>query len=284
MSIHTSQTSPGQPTHSPEPKRSSATKPVMVLFSVLGGLILLAVAASTIFSSVLNFNRGSATVTAETSGISGVNVEANASQFNLEFGEVSEATLETSGLNADGWRLTRDRNELYVEAPNQWLSWCFFNCNFGDNQVSLVLPEELNDGSLNANIDLAAGNIEATGTFDELGLELGAGKATINGSAQQLDAELNAGSADLQLADVQTADLSVSAGRLNTELTGRPPGNVDLGVNAGRLDLTLPDNTYSVNSEVSAGNLDNQLRTDAASEFGINVDLSAGNATLRPGE
>src|SRR5699024_9041557 len=163
----------------------------MVLIAVLGGLILLVVAVTTGFSSAVNFTRGTSTMTADTTGITDLEVDASASQFNLEFADVNEATLQTDGVNAEKWRL--DRTD--------------------EQQVTLQLPAELNDGSLNVDLELAAGRLVADGDFEHLGVEIGAGEANINGSADQIEAQLNAGSANLNLGDVQTADLEVSAGR-----------------------------------------------------------------------
>jgi len=128
----------------------------MILLAVVGGLTLPCVLLSALFSAAVGLNRGSETMTADTSGVTGVTVDSNTSPFNLEFGAVSEATLQTHGMNADGWHLGHDGTELEVQAPNQWMNWCFFNCNFEDNQVTLILPEELNDGSLNADLELSA--------------------------------------------------------------------------------------------------------------------------------
>ena len=113
--------------------------------------------------------------------------------------------------------------------------------------MTLVLPEELNDGSLNADLELSAGRLVADGDFNRPDVELGAGEANVNGSARELDAQLSAGSANLNLANVQTAELGVSAGRLITELTGSAPENVNAEVTAGRLEVTLPDTEYAVN-------------------------------------
>ena len=265
----------------PPPPRSPATKPIMVLIAVLGGLILLVVAVTNGFSSAINFTRGTSTMTADTTGITNLRVDANASRFNLEFADVGEATLQTDGVNAEKWNLDRDGDRLIVQAPNRWLGWCFVNCNPDEQQVTLMLPAELNDGSLNVDLELAAGRLGADGDFEHLGVEIGAGEADINGSAKRLEAELNAGSANLNLSDVQTADLDISAGRLITDLTGDAPESVTAEVSAGRLELTVPEGEYAVNSELTAGNLDNQLQTVPTSNHRIDIELAAGNATLQ---
>lgn len=277
--MSTSQTS----TPTPGPQRSSATKPLMILFAIIGGVTLLAILLTTVFASVTSLSRGSATLTADTSGVTSLDVDANASRFDLEFDDVTEATLETSGLNATRWDMHRNGDELVVEAPSRWTSWCIFNCDNGDNKVTLTLPEELNDGSLNAELGLNAGRLFADGDFDTLSVELNAGEVHVNGTTRALDAELNAGSATLNLADVDTANLEVAAGRLTAELTGSTPTTTDIEVNAGRLLLTLPNDSYTVTSDVAAGMLDNQLGNDATASNSIAVEVAAGNVTLQPG-
>lgn len=277
--MSTSQTS----TPTPRPQRSSATKPLMILFAIIGGVTLLAILLTTVFASVIGLSRGSATLTADTSGVTSLDVDASASRFDLEFDDVTEATLETSGLNATRWDMHRNGDELVVEAPSRWASWCIFTCDNGDNQVTLTLPEELNDGSLNAELGLNAGRLFADGDFDTLSVELNAGEVNVNGTTRALDAELNAGSANLNLADVDTANFEVAAGRLTAELTGSAPTTTDIEVNAGRLLLTLPNDSYTVTSDVAAGMLDNQLGNDATAANSIAVEVAAGNVTLQPG-
>src|SRR5699024_3182649 len=123
MSIHdTSQTSGNAPMHTPQPPRSPATKPIMILIAIIGGPTTLVVAATAVFSSTINFNRGVANLTADTTGVTGVNIEANASEFKLAFGDVTEATLRTDGVNAANWQLRREGDELLVTAPDQWFN------------------------------------------------------------------------------------------------------------------------------------------------------------------
>src|SRR5699024_11894089 len=132
-------------------------------------------------------------------------------------------------------------------------------CAPDEQQVTLQLPAELNDGSLNVDLELAAGRLVADGDFEHLGVEVGAGEANINGSADQLEAQLNAGSANLNLGDVHTADLEASAGRLISDLTSDSPENINADVCEGRLELTEPDTEYAVNTNVEPGNLYDQL-------------------------
>src|SRR5699024_9671149 len=99
------------------------------------------------------------------------------------------------------------------------------------------------------------------GDFEHLGVESGAGEANINGSAGQLEAQLNAGSVSLKLGDVKTTDMEVSEGLLITDLTGVALQIINTEVSPHRLELTVPESEYAVNSDVAASNLDIQLQT-----------------------
>ena len=63
-----------------------------------------------------------------------------------------------------------------VDAPSRWWHWGWFGNNNGDSHVTLTLPSELNDGSLNADLELNAGRLTATGDFQQLAVELNAAK------------------------------------------------------------------------------------------------------------
>ena len=84
----------------------------------------------------------------------------------------------------------------------------------------------------------------------------------------------------VSLADVRDADLQLSAGAANGTLTGSAPQTVTIDVSAGRLDLTLPDVPYAVGSDVSAGELRNDLDIDARSDRRVSVSVSAGFVAL----
>src|SRR5699024_12777204 len=114
---------------------------------------LLALVDTTRIHSAVNFARVTSTMTAYPTVITDLDVHASASQFNLEFADVNEATLQTDGVNAEKWRLDRNDDHLFVQAPNRWLGWCFVNCAPDEQQVTLQLPAELNDGSLNVDLE-----------------------------------------------------------------------------------------------------------------------------------
>ncbi|HEX5730016.1 MAG TPA: hypothetical protein VFX99_11380, partial [Microbacterium sp.] len=128
--------------------------------------------------------------------------------------------------------------------------------------------------------DLSAGDLTVDGDFADLEIQVGAGSLTVDGSADTLSAELSAGGADIDLADVAEATFSVSAGAVESRLTGSAPRLVTVDVSAGSLELTVPDADYDVRSDVSAGEFDNRLRVDADSGNVVDVTVSAGSATI----
>jgi hypothetical protein len=255
----------------------------MILLAVLGGITLVVILTTSAFSGLVGLSRGSASLTSDTANVTALDVSAAGASFDVEFADVDEATLETSGSRADAWELTSKNSTLVVDAPSRWWDWGPFWTGNGETRAVLTLPTELNDGNLSAELDLDAGQLTATGDFDQLTVEVDAGEAIINGSARALDAQVSAGSAELTLADVETSNFEVAAGDITTELTGTPPTMTEIDVAAGRLTLTVPAGEYAVTSDVAAGNLNNNLdaATDAPHE--IVVDIAAGEVVLNPG-
>lgn len=265
----------------------SGAKAGAVAIAVFGGIALLGTGGTAAFAATSELTRSDTVQTAGVDGIDGLSLEIGASDVTVEFGDVDEATLEITGGRDNDWRLERDEDELVVRSPDRGFGWWFGGAFgdgwFGGETVVLTLPERLNDGRLDADVSLGAGSLDVDGAFDSLDVEVGAGALSVTGSASSVDAEINAGRADLELDGVQEADLTISAGRLEAAFTGSAPSEIVLDVSAGSLLLTLPDEQYDVQQDVSAGSLDNNLETSSSSRNTISVNLSAGSAVLRPG-
>lgn len=278
-------------THTPEQPptthRSAAAKPILLTTAIVGGFALLVTGTSAAIAAVGAQTSSSGTVSAgttlDTAGITGIEVDASAADFSIEFGDVSAATLEATGTRSDQWTLRRDGDELVVESPRGIFGSCFGWCPPSEQTVVLTLPSSLEDRTLDADVQLGAGALRVEGDFRDLDLELSAGRMTVTGSARSVDLEMGAGNFTGDLRDVNEANFNVSAGAADVRLTGTAPRESDLEVSAGSMDLTLPDVPYRVNSDVSAGNLDNQLRTDPSANNLIEAEVSAGKIVLRPG-
>lgn len=276
---------------------------VAIAAGVLGGVLLLGTVSTAAVAGVAAANYDGKErrqlLTESADGISKIDVEASAAKFQIDcasalaFGSDDEAlekeasfALITSGSSRE-WRMIRRGDTLRVEPVKRWLGE-FSLFGSGDNrmqEVTLSLPESACDGSkpLDAEVDLGAGEMRVNGSYGLLDLSVGAGNARLEGTAVNLELEVSAGEAVLDLRDVRTADLSVSAGKLWGTIAGTAPKQVDIEVSAGDAELTLPDEVYAVSSDISAGDLENLLRTsDGVTDREINVELSAGSLLLRP--
>lgn len=268
------------------PPRKGAVTAITVTAVIIGSLAVAAAgggAALAATRQATSANDSSATEnSADASGVSTLDLQADAGSVTVRFGDVTQATLHSEGQGSTGWRLQRDGGTLVVRSPQRVLGW-WPDAWFVDGpQTILTLPEEL-EGSLDAELTLDAGALDVQGGFRSLSATVSAGVMTVDGSARELHAEVDAGTAHLRVGDVTTAELRMSAGQLDATLTGSQPDSVSLDVSAGAMQVTVPSGSYALSRNVSAGNLDAGIPTDPSSRNRIQVDLSAGGITLRTG-
>lgn len=270
----------GPPPDEPPRKTRSASRVIAILTIALGAAIVLGAILTAIFSTVASAAVRTETRTIDAVGVRDLDVDVSAVSMRVEFADVPEATLEvTGGRSADEWTLERDDDELTVSSPDhRWFEW---NWIWGDDtRATLTLPTALQGSSLDASLGLSAGDLDVDGRFADLDIEVGAGSLTVTGTARALSAELSAGDADIQLDGVREAEFQISAGAVDSRLTGAAPQSVVVDVSAGSLDLVLPDGAYDVRSEVSAGDFDNRLNTEAGARNQVNVTVSAGSVMI----
>lgn len=270
---------PDRPADAPPP--SSGSRVVAILVIVFGGLVLLGAMVSAAVGTIASASVSTSTRTADAAGVEQLDVDAAAGTLRVEFTDVTEAELEvTSSWGADVWRLDRQGDTLAVASPDRfgWFGWRGW---FGDQRADAVLrlPAEL--AGLDADVSLSAGEFITDGEFGTLGLSLAAGSFDVTGSAESLTADMSAGRGTLELEDVRTAELTVSAGSMDARLTGTQPDAIDMDVSAGSLRLTVPDGEYDVTSDVSAGGFDNAVGSTPGASSTVSVQVSAGEAVLR---
>ncbi|MCR2817724.1 DUF4097 domain-containing protein [Microbacterium sp. zg.Y1090] len=273
---------PPPPTAPPPPSRSTG-RVIAIIAIVLGGLLLLSTVAFGVIGSLVRAGGVSdERIVVDAAGVESLDVEASAGDVRVRFTDTDEAVLDvTAEAGAGRWSLTREGDELVVRSPQRWFfGWWFYD---GPTRVVLELPQSLQGEALNAQLSLSAGSLDVEGDFGVLDLDVSAGELTLGGGAAQVAATVSAGRADLDLADVVTADLDVSAGGLKAVFTGDAPDDVTIDVSAGSLDLSVPSGAYRVDTDVSAGGVDNRLETSSSASRVITVSVSAGDVTLRSG-
>ncbi|KQR40565.1 hypothetical protein ASF80_11760 [Microbacterium sp. Leaf159] len=260
----------------------------MILTAVVGGMALLGSGATAAVAAtgslVASSTEGTDSVLSEdASGIQGIDLDVDAGNMRIEFGDVDQAELAVTDSRGPAWTLERDGDSLVVRSPEFEFGW-WFGSWFGDDQSAvLTLPESLRDGALDADLTLDAGSLDVVGDFGDLDITVNAGALDVEGAASSLTIDMSAGRADATLDGVDRADLTVAAGDLNVELTGRAPSQTTIDVSAGSLDLTVPDESYSITQDVSAGSLDAKVDQSSDTRRAIDVSLSAGSVTIRPG-
>ena len=272
------------PQEPPRPTRSSS-RTIAILTIALGAAVVLGTIVSAGVTTVAAAVVRSETRTIDTAGLSALAVDVDGASLRVEFADVDGANLEvTGGGGADEWTLERAGDSLTVASPQRgWFGWSgWFTRAFTDEtRATLRLPQELADDAMDASFGLAAGDLVVEGNFDRLDVQVGAGSMTASGSARTLTAELSAGDADIDLADIEEAEFRVNAGSVDSRLTGSAPRTVVVDVSAGAVDLTLPAGAYDVRSDVSAGEFENGLRTEAGARNSVDVSVSAGSVIAR---
>ncbi|MFL2001004.1 MULTISPECIES: hypothetical protein [unclassified Microbacterium] len=278
----TTEISPPPPADSPPmraPHHGGRTAPrvIALLTAALGVAVVAATVASAAVPALASASGHTGTTSLDVAGVRSLDLDVDATSFSVRFGTAAEATLDLQSVRGSDWRLERQGDTLRVVSPNTFGLW--FGGG-GGGTATLTLPRSLEASGIDAKVSFGGGGLSLEGAFDRLSIDMGGGQVTASGSAEDLTVDLGAGAADLELAGVRTADLSISAGRLQAVLDGAAPDDVRLSVSAGAATLTLPDAEYAVTANVEAGSFDNRLRTNTGSSHSVSVDVAAGTARV----
>lgn len=274
-------TAPERPPVEPPRPSAGGSRVVAIIAIVIGALVLLGSAGSAIAGTLVSASVQTTSRSVDATGVDRLVVDTAAGGFRIEFADVDDAELEVTGSwGADRWTLERDGGTLEVRSPHVfgWMNWGGWFDDRGTEAI-LRLPSELE--GLDADVNLSAGDLVAEGDFGDLDLDISAGRADVQGSAETLTGDMSAGRGELVLDDVSRIGLSVSAGSLEARFTGAQPDAVTLGVSAGSLRVTLPQGSYDVSSDVSAGGFDNGLGSTPGAASTVRVTVSAGEVVLR---
>lgn len=273
---------PTPPAPQPPPAQSSTTRAgtraLAITFGVIGGCVLLGGGAITAVAAVAqtaaSASGGVGSESVSTSGIDSVKVDVNAGDMDVLFGGRGEARLDYSS-DRGPWTLERDGDTLVVQGPDPRFS--LFDWSFHQS-ATLTLPASLEGVDLD--VDVAAGEFMADGSFGDITYELGAGTVELEGAARSVDGQVSAGSSIIELADVETANFDVAAGGVNGHLTGEAPEEVSIDVSAGAVVLQLPDVPYDVRINRAAGDVTSSLQENSSSDRLVDVQVMAGDVEL----
>lgn len=275
-----------------ETPAASRSNWVAITVAVLGGTLLLGAMGTAAIAGIYAATRGEVGeaqfLTNSADGVTDLSVDATAANFTITCdGSVDrQDTFEFSTDSGDRqWRMFERGGQLRIEPNEPWIGVSFGGGSQRIQDITLGLPAQACDGSalLNADVELGAGKLLMDGNYGEVEALVEAGDFDFRGDAAQFELELAAGSANFVANNVAEGSVTVSAGKVTGEFAGSAPTLLKTEVNAGRAVLTLPDESYSVRSDVSAGSFDNGLRTEqGASEYVVKVDVSAGHLSIQP--
>lgn len=262
-----------------------ASRAVAITVTVLGAAALVVSGTGTAFAALYESRAGlgdTGSVAVSTAGVSTLDIDVSRGDVSILFADVAEAELAYTG-ELNSWELEREGSTLSLSSPESrfgWSDWGWFRGLGDDEHATLTLPRSLEGADLD--VDLAAGRLLVDGEFGEVTVGMGAGLLEIEGSATAVDARIGAGRVILELADVQMAEIDLSAGYLYGDFTGEAPDHVDLDVSAGALELRLPDLPYALSVDRSAGTVEtNNLHTSSTAPRTIDVTVAAGRIDLR---
>lgn len=271
------------------PGGGSSRKAIVIATSVIGGVLLLGAVGAGVISGLASLaadQRGTQTVTAQLSDVRALDIDAGSANFTVVFdgeGGADAALLEVQRGTSE-WRMKSSDAVLMVERERGFgLDWLRFGPRPEQNVV-LHLPQNMRTQQLDADLTLSSGEFYIEGDLGEVDADLSSGTLTVSGTARSFDAEVSSGYLNFELTDVATADIDVSSGRVRGDLGGSALRSLELSVSSGNIDISVPDQRYSVSSRISSGNFDNLLRTDPSSSRTVDVSISSGNVTLRPGD
>lgn len=277
-------TQPAMPDPSgPGPRRepSAAGRVIAILAIAVGALLIVGAVLSAVGSTIASALVRTETRTLASTSFSDLDVDLAAGELTVLFVEgISAPELTVTSSNGAGdWTFATEGGTLSVASPDRrWMPLWWFGGGIGS--ATLRLPASVQDRGLDAEFDTSAGDLSVSGRFADLDVDLGAGRVTVAGAADELTLDVSAGAADLDLSDVRTAELTLNAGAATTRLTGAQPRSVTADVSAGALELTVPEGAYDVRSDVSAGQFDNRIAPQPGAASTIDVQVSAGSATL----
>lgn len=275
-----------EPRPAPTPPQRTSARAVAIVAIVIGAVVLLSGIAVPVTAMAIGYTRGPVSVsgngdrmlTATVEGASTVRTDVAGGSLQVRFGDVTEAELEITGSwFVSEWSLTRSGNAIVVRSPRDLINvWPLPGNRIGE--ATLTLPEH--SRGIDADLKIAGGDFSLEGTVGDIEMRLAGGNADIEGTADSIVVEASAGNIEMDLADVDQADLSLSAGSIEAELSGDQPSDIRVFVTAGSLELTVPAGDYWVTDQVTAGSFDNEIGSNPQADNVIDVTVTAGDVTL----
>lgn len=257
------------------PRKSHALRTTLIVIgSVLLLLLLVSVAVNIITALTRTDASGTYTVTEP---FETVRVDVDASNVNVSFGNVDEPSI-TFDQGDSNRAVTFEQEvrgvELRIVAQTRggFFPFGIWPWGMDTSRLDVVLPAELNDGSLGIAVSSAAGNVSLDGAYDDVTLELTAGNLDLSGSATALSIDATAG--DVRVDDYTASDVRIDTTAGNVMLDfAELPDEITASSVAGDQEIVLPDGEYRIETDTTAGevSIDAPSDPDAARTYSFST-------------
>jgi len=267
------------------PAAPAPSRPLRTVLLVGGSILIVIVLALVAIRVSMQLTRSDASETVNVAEqFDAIEISSSASDVTVEYADVDDAVIEFD--QGDTVREIRFEHGvrsgvLEIELSDRtWIPWIW---GFGGegSELTVTLPEALESTPVEISVDSTAGNITVDGAFADIDVETTAGNLELAGSATALTLETTAGNVDVVDFELE-GDLSSqsTAGNTTFEFT-TVPSSVRVSSTAGNIEFIAPDGSYRIETDVTAGTVDSELSSDAASDRIFRFETTAGNIDLR---
>ena len=284
----TTQDNPPAAPQQPVPAKKNNTLRTVLL--VVGSIVLAIILITTVARVAFSLNREDTSGTfAVQESFDEIDLRVSAANVEVEFADIDEPQIVfdqgDTNLRMDsdvsGGVLT-----VKVEHPgwgwfgwigNGWWGWDEFA------SLKLTLPEAMEEDAMTLGIDSSAGNLTVSGDYGDVSIDSTAGNVEIAGSARSMAISTTAGNVDL-------VDLSVSGTFRSDSTAGNGtfefstlPDSITVEATAGDLEVTLPGGSYRIETDTTAGNVQQNVNSDQNADRVYRFETTAGNIEINEG-
>lgn len=249
---------------------------ITISVAIIGGIVVAGTVTSAFFSNLSSVLRDETTITQSVAGVTSLRVDAESVGMQIRFGDVGDAQLrvETRGFKpASDWQLVTEGGVLSVERA----SGARGGAPFGDEELSLMLPNSLEGDDFDAQITVSSGAATIEGDFGDLVIETSSGASNFDGSAANLTATTGSGASNVDAEVPGDVVLSASSGALNVELGDVTPKSTEITLESGFASISMPDGPYKVEKNLSeSGAADIGVRQADSAKSTLAISVGSG--------
>lgn len=253
---------------------------ITITVAIIGGMVVAGTVTSAFFVNLRDVLRDETTITQSVAGVTSLRVDMDSVGMEIEFGDVSQAELrvQSKGFTKAGtWQLVTEGGELVVERVGGSRS----GGGFGEEELSLTLPESLENGELDAQINVSSGAATIDGDFGDLVIETNSGASNFEGSAANLSLTTGSGASNIDAEVSGDVVLAANSGALNAVFGGTAPKSTDISLESGFGSISLPKGTYKLETGLSESGMANvNVQQSDSAKNTLSVSVGSGFLTV----